>query len=67
MVEVLRRYKIEVKVLEDTLHPYTPDSIFPNNWFSSHENGSIVLYPMFAENRRLERREDIYDFLRKIK
>lgn len=67
MVEVLRKYKIEVKVLEDTLQPYTPDSIFPNNWFSSHENGSIVLYPMFAENRRLERREDIYDFFNEDK
>lgn len=61
MVELLRKHKIEVKVLEDTLQPHTPDSIFPNNWFSSHEDGNIVLYPMFAKNRRLERREDIYD------
>lgn len=63
MVEVLRKNKVEVKVLEDRLQPYTPDSIFPNNWFSSHENGTVVLYPMFAENRRLERREEIYEFL----
>ncbi|EYD69882.1 hypothetical protein FNF_01554 [Fusobacterium necrophorum subsp. funduliforme B35] len=63
MVEVLRKNKVEVKVLEDRLQPYTPDSIFPNNWFSSHENGTVVLYPMFAENRRLERREEIYELL----
>lgn len=63
MVEVLRKHKIEVKVLEDSLQPHTPDSIFPNNWFSSHENGTVVLYPMFAKNRRLERREEIYELL----
>jgi hypothetical protein len=41
----------------------TPDSIFPNNWISFHENGDVALYPMFAENRRAERREDILDLL----
>ena len=42
-------------VVEDTPEPLTPDSIFPNNWFSTHEDGALVLYPMFAPNRRLER------------
>jgi hypothetical protein len=50
-------------VVEDTLEPNTPDSIFPNNWISFHENGDVALYPMFAENRRAERREDILDTL----
>ncbi|RZJ24966.1 MAG: amidinotransferase, partial [Flavobacterium sp.] len=47
----------------DTLQPETPDSIFPNNWISFHENGDVALYPMFAENRRKERREDLLDML----
>ncbi|PDS26653.1 citrulline utilization hydrolase CtlX [Flavobacterium branchiophilum] len=54
---------VEVIVVSDTLEPDTPDSIFPNNWVSFHENGDVVLYPMFAENRRLERREDIIEIL----
>jgi hypothetical protein len=62
-VEKLRAVGIDVTVVNDTLEPDTPDSIFPNNWVSFHENGDMVLYPMFAENRRLERREDIVDFL----
>lgn len=63
MVQILKEQGIDVKVLEDTKEPYTPDSIFPNNWFSTHAEGKVVLYPMFAKNRRLERREDIYEFL----
>jgi hypothetical protein len=54
---------VDVIVVEDTLNPDTPDSIFPNNWISFHENGDIALFPMFAENRRLERREEILDLL----
>ncbi|MCX6296436.1 MAG: arginine deiminase-related protein [Bacteroidetes bacterium] len=50
---------IDVIFYEDTVLPHTPDSIFPNNWISFHENNELVLYPMLAENRRLERREDI--------
>jgi hypothetical protein len=46
-------------VIDDTPEPFTPDSIFPNNWVSFHAEGNIFLYPMQAENRRLERREDI--------
>lgn len=62
-VEKLRNVGVHVIVVEDTLSPDTPDSIFPNNWISFHENGDVVLYPMFAENRRLERREDIFEIL----
>ncbi len=62
-VNKLRMVGIDVTVVDDTLSPDTPDSIFPNNWISFHENGDVVLYPMFAENRRLERREDILDLL----
>jgi hypothetical protein len=61
----LRANGIEVTVIEDTLKPHTPDSIFPNNWISFHEDGSIFLYPMQAENRRLERRDDLIDILSK--
>lgn len=55
----LRNAKINVIVFDDTLIYPTPDSIFPNNWVSFHEDGKVVLYPMFAENRRMERRQDI--------
>jgi hypothetical protein len=61
MVEKLRAVGIIVTVIEDTLEPRTPDSIFPNNWISFHEDGTIITYPMQAENRRLERREDIIE------
>ncbi|WP_306353578.1 citrulline utilization hydrolase CtlX [Flavobacterium sp. '19STA2R22 D10 B1'] len=59
----LRAVGVNVIVVDDTVSPDTPDSIFPNNWISFHENGDVALYPMFAENRRLERREDILDLL----
>lgn len=62
-VEKLRAVGVDVTVVDDTLDPDTPDSIFPNNWVSFHENGDVALYPMFAENRRLERREEILDLL----
>ena len=54
---------VNVIVVDDTLEPNTPDSIFPNNWVSFHENGDVALYPMFAENRRQERREELLDIL----
>lgn len=63
-VEKLRAAGVNVMVVEDTLEPATPDSIFPNNWVSFHETGMVVLYPMFAENRRLERRDDIIQTLK---
>ena len=62
-VTKLRKAGVNVTVVEDTLEPNTPDSIFPNNWISFHESGDVALYPMFAENRRAERREDILDIL----
>ena len=62
-VKILEEKGINVIVIEDTKTPDTPDSIFPNNWVSFHESGNIALYPMCAENRRDERREDIFDIL----
>ncbi|MDN5627666.1 MAG: arginine deiminase-related protein [Weeksellaceae bacterium] len=60
-VEKLRSKGITVITIKDTISPKTPDSIFPNNWVSFHRDGKVVLYPMFAENRRLERRQDILE------
>ena len=62
-VQKLEAVGIDVTVVDDVLSPDTPDSIFPNNWISFHENADVALYPMFAENRRLERREEILDLL----
>ena len=62
MVEKLKKVGIDVNVMQDTKEPHTPDSIFPNNWFSTHYNNTVVLYPMFAENRRLERTDNLYNF-----
>mgnify|MGYP003640215210 FL=1 len=59
----LRAVGVHVIVVNDTLDPDTPDSVFPNNWVSFHENGEVALFPMFAENRRAERREEILDLL----
>jgi len=59
----LNRAGIEVITVKDILNPHTPDSIFPNNWISFHEDGTVALYPMYAPNRRKERREDILDIL----
>lgn len=58
-VNMLRENGVNVIVIDDTPEPHTPDSIFPNNWVSFHSDGNVFLYPMQAENRRLERREDI--------
>lgn len=60
-VDKLKSVGVHVLVINDTLTPDTPDSIFPNNWVSFHHNGDTALYPMFAENRRHERRDDILD------
>lgn len=62
-VEKLRAVGVNVIVVDDTHIPDTPDSIFPNNWISFHQSGDVVLYPMFAKNRREERREDILDII----
>ena len=63
LAAALRVADIDVVVVEDTLEPHTPDSIFPNNWVSFHSDGRVVLYPMEAENRRTERRLDIVEQL----
>jgi hypothetical protein len=55
----LREHEIDVTVVQDTDEPYTPDSIFPNNWISFHSDGTICLYPMFAANRRRERKPSV--------
>jgi len=62
-VDKLRSKGVNVIVVKDTDFPDTPDSIFPNNWVSFHQDGTVGLYPMCAENRRAERREDILDTL----
>jgi len=58
-VHELREAGIEVIVVEDTPEPRNPDAVFPNNWISFHEEGMIVTYPMYASQRRKERREDV--------
>ena len=64
--ELLSRLKaasIEVVVIEDSVQPKKTDAVFPNNWFTTHDDGRIILYPMYSPNRRLERRTDIIDYL----
>ena len=61
MVAILRSKGINVMVVEDTVLPVKPDAVFPNNWISLHENGTLITYPMYAPNRRIERREDIIE------
>lgn len=65
MADILRKENINLIIIEDTLNPHTPDSIFPNNWISFHQDGAIALYPMYAENRRWERRDDITERIQK--
>lgn len=60
----LRDKGVQVITVKDTLNPHSPDSIFPNNWVSFHEDGKVILYPMFAPNRRVERREDILETIK---
>jgi len=63
MVVLLQSNGIDVNLFQDTAIPETPDAIFPNNWISFHEDGSAILYPMFAQNRRTERRSEILQAL----
>ena len=56
---------VNVFVMDDTVYPEKPDAIFPNNWVSFHPDGTVILYPMYAANRRHERRQDILDTLKK--
>jgi Uncharacterized protein conserved in bacteria containing a pentein-type domain len=62
-VEALRSNGVQVTVVEDTPQPHTPDSVFPNNWISFHHDGTVILYPMFAENRRQERKPHVLEQL----
>lgn len=59
--EILRKNGVDVIITEDTAEPYTPDSIFPNNWVSFHDDGTLLLYPMYAVNRRAERKPHVLD------
>jgi len=63
-VEVLRGYGVRIDLFEDE-GTETPDSVFPNNWFSTHPGGHIAIYPMYTPNRRLERRSDIIELLKR--
>jgi hypothetical protein len=63
-VTLLRNYNADVTVVEDSPTPHTPDSIFPNNWVSFHHDGTLVLYPMFAANRRAERKAHVLQTIR---
>ena len=63
-VNKLRIAGVDVTVINDTATPHTPDSIFPNNWISFHEYGTVILYPMFAENRRAERKNNVLETIK---
>jgi hypothetical protein len=63
LVKELEREEIEVTIVEDSPSPHTPDAIFPNNWISFHESGIYCLYPMFAPNRRMERKEEVLEII----
>ena len=65
-VKILKAHDVEVIVIDDTEYPIKPDAIFPNNWITFHTNFAI-LYPMAANNRRLERRRDIIDTILSLK
>ena len=58
-VRTLSAAAVKVHVFDDTLAPEKPDAVFPNNWFSTHHDGRIALYPMYTPSRRAERRHDI--------
>ena len=64
-VETLRAAGVTVHVVDDTATPEKPDAVFPNNWFSTHHDGRVALYPMYSAARRRERRHDLIDELRK--
>ncbi len=61
--EVLKNEGVTVLVVEDTAIPFKTDAVFPNNWFTTHAEGDLILYPLFSPARRNERREDIVDML----
>ena len=63
MVEILRKHDINVLVIDDTPTPIKPSAIFPNNWLSTSPEGIVSVFPMYAPNRRSEKRDDILQFL----
>ena len=65
LVLKLKKANVHVIVVKDTIEPATPDAIFPNNWISFHKDGVVCVYPMFAENRRAERRDDVLEIIEK--
>jgi len=60
-VSLLRENNVDVTIVEDTPQPHTPDSLFPNNWVSFHQDGTLILYPMYAPSRRTERKEHVLE------
>jgi hypothetical protein len=65
-VHLLQNNRLDPVVVNDTPEPFTPDSVFPNNWISFHEDGTLVLYPMFAENRRKERKQEVLNRIKAL-
>jgi Uncharacterized protein conserved in bacteria containing a pentein-type domain len=63
-VDALTKVGVTVHAFEDFGELDTPDSVFPNNWFSTHHGGRVAIYPMFAVNRRRERRSDVIELLK---
>jgi len=63
MVSLLREHEVDVLVLQDTKEPAKPDAVFPNNWISTSPDGKIFIYPMFAPNRRTEKRDDLLQLI----
>lgn len=64
LVDEFRKAHIHVTVVEDSKYPLKPDAIFPNNWFSTHADGTVVTYPMYSEIRRLERQNPVLETLK---
>lgn len=62
-VEMLRKKSIEVIVVQDTAEPIKPDAVFPNNWFCTLQDGTLAVFPMYAPNRRIEKRDDMLQIL----
>lgn len=62
-VATLRKKGVEVIVFDDSVKPVKPDAIFPNNWFCTLEDGSLAVFPMYAPNRRIEKRDDLLQML----
>ena len=63
MVDILRSHDINILVIDDTPTPVKPSAVFPNNWFSTSPEGTISVFPMYAPNRRPEKRDDILKML----